>query len=651
MLSTSLLSTAQRNQVDDLATELDPNALTWLSGYFAGIAQERGRQGGSVNTVETTGAAVVAPLIASAAPQAAPQTSLTVTVLYGSQTGNAQRQAEQLAANLQTAGLTVNLVRADQYNVRDLKNESLLYVVISTQGDGDPPDDSMGFVEFLSGRRAPKLPELHYAVLGLGDSSYPEFCGIAKTLDARLAQLGAQRLQAVGTADLDIETVSDPWRESAVTHARELVTSKTVSNAAPNVHAVGDARANTGTGATVTPLHPVPRTAAYSRNHPFQAELLLNQPVVGRGSVKDIRHIELSLEGSGLHYEPGDALGIWPRQDPALVQAVLQATGLNGEQTVTLGDDTRSVFDWLLGHRELTVLTRPFLEAHAARAAEYGASTRNARSRKQRGTPGAPGLSALLAPENSANLRAWLTANQLLDVLQQFPAQWAAQDFIKALRPLTPRLYSIASAQSVVDEEVHLTVANVAYNANGEPRWGVTTRFLSRLQEGEPVPLFIEKNERFRLPADSHRDIIMIGPGTGVAPFRAFVQARTQAGATGRNWLFFGNPHFQTDFLYQTEWQQAVAKGELHRLDLAFSRDQARRIYVQDRLREHAADVYDWIENGAHVYVCGDATRMAKDVHQTLLDIACEQGGYTQAHASEWLGNLAAQGRYARDVY
>ncbi|WP_246806598.1 assimilatory sulfite reductase (NADPH) flavoprotein subunit [Neopusillimonas maritima] len=626
MLSTSLLSTAQRSQVDDLTTELDPNALTWLSGYFAGIAQERDRQGHA-------GTGVTAPSIAPAPAQPEPQTSLSVTVLYGSQTGNAQRQAEQLAADLQTAGLAVNLVRADQYNVRDLKNERLLYVVISTQGDGDPPDDSMGFVEFLSGRRAPKLPELQYAVLGLGDSSYPEFCGIAKTLDARFAELGAQRLQAVGTADLDIETVSDPWRESAVTHARE----QAGSDLAPNGDMLnGRASGGSGTGATVTPLHPVPRTAAYSRNHPFQAELLLNQPIVGRGSVKDIRHIELSLEGSGLHYEPGDALGIWPKQDPALVQAVLRASGLNGEESVTLGDDTRSVYDWLRQHRELTVLTRPFLEAHAS---------------KQQNTSEGLGLSALLASENSANLRAWLTSNQLLDVLQQFPAQWTAQDFILALRPLTPRLYSIASAQSVVDEEVHLTVANVAYDTNGEPRWGVTTRFLSQIEEGESVPLFIEKNERFRLPADSQRDIIMIGPGTGVAPFRAFVQARTEAGATGRNWLFFGNPHFQTDFLYQTEWQQAVAKGELHRLDLAFSRDQAQRIYVQDRLREHAADVYDWIENGAHVYVCGDATRMAKDVHQTLLEIAREQGGRTQEQASEWLNNLAAQGRYARDVY
>jgi|TARA_R100000149_G_C5879447_1_gene143942 sulfite reductase (NADPH) flavoprotein alpha-component len=636
MLSTSLLSTAQRSQVDDLTTELDPNALTWLSGYFAGIAQERGRQGHA-------GADPVTPGLAPAAVQTESQNALKATVLFGSQTGNAQRQAEQLAAELQAAGLAANLVRADQYNVRDLKNERLIYLVISTQGDGDPPDDSMGFVEFLNSRRAPKLPELHYAVLGLGDSSYPEFCGIAKTLDTRLAELGAQRLQAVGTADLDIETVSDPWREGAVTHARK--------QAGTNVAPGADALNGRSAGATVTPLHPVPRTAAFSRNHPFQAELLLNQPITGRGSIKDIRHIELSLEGSGLQYEPGDALGIWPRQDPALVQAVLQATGLKGEEAITLGDDTRSVYDWLHQHRELTVLTRPFLQAHAARFVENGASELKPRARKQQIPPEGLGLSALLAPENSADLRNWLTAHQLLDLLQQFPAQWSALDFIQALRPLTPRLYSIASAQSVVDEEVHLTVANVAYEANEQPRWGVTTRFLTQLQEGDTLPLFIEKNDRFRLPDDAGRDIIMIGPGTGVAPFRAFVQARTEAGATGRNWLFFGNPHFQTDFLYQTEWQQAVAKGELHRLDLAFSRDQTHRIYVQDRLREHAADVYDWIEQGAHVYVCGDATRMAKDVHQTLLDIARQQGGRSQEQASEWLGNLATQGRYARDVY
>lgn len=599
MLAPSYLPEAKHSLIAELADSLEPSALGWLSGYFAGVAQ--GRLGARPTPLTI---AATAPAISAG----------RLTIVYGSQTGNAKRIAEGLLERCTGQGLNTRLIRADQYPTRELKDEQLLYIVMSTQGDGDPPDDSIALVEFIKGRRAPKLPQLKYAVLGLGDSSYPSFCGISQQLDTRLAELGAQRLQEAGAADLDIETVASPWRDTALNHAKE------------HLKPANDTPAS----ATVTPL----RTQAdkATRERPFQAELLLNQPITGRGSDKDIRHLEISLEGSTLTYEPGDALGIWPLQDDKLVGQVLQALGLDGAAAIEYQGVSRSLQEWLGAHRELTVLTRPFLLAHAQRAQ-------------------APGLDALLAPAARAELTEMMATNQVLDILRRWPASWSAQDLVATLRPLTPRMYSIASSPAAVDGEVHLTLANVAYAHDDEARWGVASRFLSQLEEGQRLPIFVEENTRFRLPTDPSRDIIMIGAGTGVAPYRAFIQARSAAAASGRNWLFFGNPHFSSDFLYQTEWQQAVKTGDLTRIDLAFSRDQAEKIYVQHRLIERGAELYDWIQAGAHLYVCGDATHMARDVHKALLDIARDQGGLDDDGAKQWLDDLAAQGRYARDVY
>ncbi|WP_353146634.1 assimilatory sulfite reductase (NADPH) flavoprotein subunit [Pollutimonas bauzanensis] len=597
MLAPSYLPESKHKLLTELTDGLESNALSWLSGYFAGV--EQGRQGQRS-----------APPAISAV--AAPSTAKQLTIVYGSQTGNAKRIAETLAERITTLGLNARLVRADRYTTRELKDEHLLYIVMSTQGEGDPPDDSLAFVEFLNSRRAPKLPQLKYAVLGLGDSSYPLFCGIAQTIDTRLAELGAQRIHDLGTADLDIETVALPWQDATVALAQKTLKQADVPSA------------------SVTPLHP--KAAKVSRDQPFLAELLLNQPVTGRGSDKDVRHLEISLEGSQLSYQPGDALGVWPRQSAALVDAIIAELKLDGDEVIEINKVTHSVKEWLTHHRELTQLTKPFLIAHAELAASDA-------------------LKALLHADAIDTLKDFLGSRQLIDVLKTYPAKWTAPNLVKTLRPLTPRMYSIASSQSTVESEVHLTLANVAYEYEGEDRWGVTSNFLSQLAEGDKLPIFIEENTRFRLPADNSRDVIMVGPGTGIAPFRAFVQERSVNDATGRNWLFFGNPHFSSDFLYQTEWQRALQDGDLNRLDLAFSRDQADKVYVQHKLLEQAADVYDWLQGGAHLYVCGDATRMAKDVHQALLRIAQDEGGLDETQAKEWLDDLAAQGRYARDVY
>jgi len=586
------LSSAQTDQLTQLLDGLDRDGLLWASGFAAGLAHARSES------------------LPAASASVAEAVGQRLTVLYGSQTGNAQRIAHTLAARAEAAGVPVRLLRADAYPLRELKDERLLYVVISTQGDGDPPEDALGFVEFLHGRKAPALDQLAFAVLGLGDSSYPQFCAVGRLLDQRLAALGATRLFACAEADLDIDAVTAPWLEKVQATAEERLRQPSQR-------------------ATVTPLRRAPAAALASREHPFAAELLTNQRISGRDSSRDVRHIELALAGSGLHYQPGDALGVWPQNDEALVQRLLDVLALDGERVVSHGEQRLPLRQWLAEHRELTRLSRAVIAAHATRA-------------------GSAQLDALLA--DGEGLRRWLVAHQLIDLMQRWPAAWDAQQLVAALPALTPRLYSIASSQSEVGEEAHLTVALEHTQRDGEHRFGSASHYLAQLTEGNRVRVFIEANERFRLPTDPARDAIMIGPGTGVAPFRSFVQQRAAAGGSGRNWLLFGARQFREDFYYQSEWLQALKDGRLHRLDLAFSRDGGERVYVQHRLAEQGKAVFDWLQNGAHLYVCG-AVAMGKDVHQALLAVLVAHAGYSAEQAEAYLRELQQCGRYARDVY
>lgn len=584
--------------------------LYWVAAWAAVQAGQLQRQG-------------------AAAPVPAAQAGERLTILYGSQTGNARRIATALASRSEALGLPVRLLRADAYPQRELAQERHLLVVVSTQGDGEPPDDTRGLFEFITGKRAPKLPALQFAVLGLGDSSYPQFCTIGRQLDERLAALGASRLHPFGEADLEFELVAEPWSEQVVERTRDVLKQVT----APG---------------RVTPLHVVPPASTHSREQPFSAVVLANQRIVSRDSTRDIRHLELSLEGSGLRYQPGDALGVWPRNPPALVAQWLDLLQLDGAGEVSWKHRRQPLRQWLERDCELTRLHRGFITALAA-------------------TSGHAELAGLLRPENAARLAAVLADDQPIDLLRRHPATWQPEALLAALRPLAPRLYSIASSPAAVGEEVHLTVAVVDYEADGHAHWGAASSLLAASGEDARLEVFIEPNERFRLPADDARDIIMIGPGTGVAPFRAFVQERRERGGSGRNWLFFGNRHFASDFLYQVEWQQALTDGALHRLDLAFSRDDAlpesphkdvrgvardsHKTYVQDRLRQRGADLYAWLDGGAHLYVCGDAKHMARDVHAALIEVAVAHGGHSAESAEAWLGELLQQGRYARDVY
>jgi sulfite reductase (NADPH) flavoprotein alpha-component len=580
-----------------LVEGLQPAELYWVAAWSAALAAQAQSQGG---------APVNLPVAAKAIGE-------RLSIVYGSQTGNAKRIAEQLAERSEAAGLPVRLVRANAYPQRELAQERYLAVVISTQGEGEPPDDARGLVEFIVGKRAPKLSSLQFAVLGLGDSSYPQFCVIGRQLDARLAELGGTRFAPFGETDVDVEAVAKPWLDKTLEEARDVL--KSIAPAA-----------------RVTPLHAVSSRSTYSRERPFAATVLANQRIVARDNGRDVRHVELSLEGSGLQYAPGDALGIWPRNPSALVEQWLAALQLDGGLEVTHEGRTLTLTQWLTRKREITRLNRNFIAALAA-------TSENSE------------LIRVLQPERAVDFTALLASDQPIDLLHRYPATWQPDALVAALRPLTPRLYSIASSPKRVGDEVHLTVAVVDYEAHGGPHWGSASAFLATTDEDGKVPVFIESNERFRLPADSTRDIIMIGPGTGVAPFRAFVQERQESGASGRNWLFFGNRHFAQDFLYQVEWQEALKQGALHRLDLAFSRDQLSKTYVQHRLREQGAELYTWLQNGAHLYVCGDSTHMAKDVHAALIEVITLHGKQSPDDAKTWLNELLQQGRYARDVY
>jgi sulfite reductase (NADPH) flavoprotein alpha-component len=582
-----LLSKEKLSLLEQLVDGLEAPALHWLSGYAAGLAA---RLPGSTQPV--------------AAVQAEPQASLTI--VYGTQTGNSRMLAERLRQRAEASGLAVRGFRAGEYPLRELKNERLLYVVISTQGDGDPPDDARGFVEFILGKRAPALGQLRFSVLALGDSSYPKYCEIGRVLDERFAELGATRLVNRADCDVDFESVAESWLGEALERARTELEPRPAL-------------------AKVTPLRTVV-APTFSRENPFPAQVLANQRITGRGALKDVRHLELSLEGSGLTYEPGDALGVWPLNPPELVEEVLSTLRLDGAHEVTRDGLTLPLARWLSERLELTRLSRPFLASQASRSGHE-------------------------EPSGEA-LRKLLASHQVIDLLREWPAAWSAEELVGALRRQTPRLYSIASSQKRVGEEVHLTVGLVDYEAFGTRHFGAASRYLATRGAGEDsVGVFIEPNERFRLPKDPSRDVIMIGPGTGVAPFRAFVQERAEAGASGRNWLFFGEQHFRSQFLYQLEWQEALKQGALHRLELAFSRDQGAKVYVQHRLRERGREVYEWLEGGAHLYVCGDAQRMAPDVHAALIDLIATHGGKSREDAEAWLETLRGQQRYLRDVY
>ena len=584
-------STAQA--VQHLVQQLSAPQRLWLSGYLAGSASAAATQ------LEST---------AIGADPRGP----AVTILYGSQSGNCEGLAKQIGECFAKRG--VPHIALDMLDCRKshLQDARRLLVIVSTHGEGDPPDRAAALHELLHSRKAPSLKHLKYSVLALGDSSYERFCETGRQFDTRLAELGAQQFQARVDCDVDYEQSARQWMDSVV---EDIVREH---DGPAVVHRVVSER----TLAAVS--------TAYTRKNPFLAPLLLNQRLTAGDATRDVRHIELSLEGSGIHYEPGDALGIVARNASESVEALLAALPYTPDTSVSHESTERPLRD-ALAHCDIGRVTRAFMDKYLERVTD--ASSR---------------ASGGFLPVNADD-----QVTQLVELVRQHPPKdLHATDFVQLLRPLAPRLYSIASSPRATPDEVHLTVALVQFELNGQLHYGVASKQLADLQGDDAVaPVYLHRNPNFRLPADSKAPVIMIGPGTGVAPFRAFVAEREAVGATGRNWLFFGGRHFRADFLYQTEWLDYRKRGALHRIELAFSRDQADKLYVQHRMREYGRELYAWLQEGAHLYVCGDAQQMANDVQQTLLHILQEHGGHSPERAAEELLELQRARRYQRDVY
>lgn len=578
---------------------LNPLQLAWLSGYCWSQAGGQAVQPG-----------IGAPAAAAPAPAAEP---LRVAVISASQTGNARKVAAELQQRLAAAGVNAVHAAAADYKPKNIAGEQLVLLVTSTQGEGEPPEEALSLYKLLSSKKAPKLSDLKFAVLGLGDSSYPMFCGAGKSFDELLAKLGGERLLERQDCDLEYQAEAAAWLEKIVPLVGSLA-------AAP--------AATTGTGNASGSPAPAAPASAYNKANPFPATLLARQKITGRDSEKDVRHIEIDLSGSGLQYRAGDALGVWFENDPAVVDEILAAVSLKGDEPVNAGGQGKTVREALLHDWEIGLNTPQFVQGYAE-------------------ISGNPELK-----EAAADASAYAAANPIAGIVSQYPTALTAEQLAGLLRPLAPRLYSISSAPEEVGEEVHLTVGVLRYEHNGIPRTGAASGFLGgRLEEEGSVRVFVEENPRFRLPENPDTPVIMIGAGTGVAPFRAFMQQRAANGDSGKNWLIFGNQHFTQDFLYQTEWQGWAKDGLLNKYDFAWSRDQEEKIYVQHKIREEAAELWQWLQQGAHIYVCGDASRMAKDVEQALLDTIAEQGGLSADDADEYLDNLRQEGRYQRDVY
>ncbi|MEI7264817.1 NADPH-dependent assimilatory sulfite reductase flavoprotein subunit [Pectobacterium carotovorum] len=597
------LSVEQLTRLQAATGDFSSTQLAWLSGYFWGLVQQPGNvQPGAIAATATTASAVMVPV-------------QTITLISASQTGNARRVAEQLRDDLLAAKLSVNLVNAGDYKFKQIGQEKLLLIVASTQGEGEPPEEAVALHKFLLSKKAPEMKDTAFAVFGLGDTSYEFFSKAGKDFDNRLAELGAERLLDRVDADVDYQGLAEQWRRQLVDilQARVPVQGTAVAQIAAQ-----------GALDEIT-------SSPYSKSSPLHATFAVNQKVTGRNSEKDVRHIEIDLGDSGLRYQPGDALGVWFDNDPALVQELLELLWLKGDESVSVDGKTLPLSQALKSHFELTQNTAPIVE-------KYAALSRNET------------LLSLLADKPA--LQQFAQRTPLVDMVRQAPTELTAEQLLGLLRPLTPRLYSIASSQAEVESEVHITVGVVRYEYEGRERAGGASSYLAdRLSEDDEIRVFIEHNDNFRLPANSDAPVIMIGPGTGIAPFRAFMQQRDADGAEGKNWLFFGNPHFTEDFLYQVEWQRYVKDGLLTNIDLAWSRDQAHKVYVQDKLREKGAEVWRWIQDGAHLYVCGDANRMAKDVERALLDVIVEHGGMDSEQADEFLSDLRLERRYQRDVY
>lgn len=567
----------------------------WLAGFLAGLHSRLLVLEDKQQPAAGTGAAATTQL----------------HILYGSQTGNAEALAQTAAKSARAKGLVPVVQALGDVDLDVFATMRHVLIVTSTYGEGEMPDNAQLFWDAISASTAPRLEQMHFAVLAIGDTGYDGFCQAGKFIDMRLEQLGAKRVVDRIDCDIDYDEPSSEWLNSSMPQfAASAGSSGTVLESAPEA----------------------PVIPGSNKSNPYAAALITNKRLSGEQSAKDIRHFEFDLSDSGLKYEAGDALGVIPVNEPSLVSLLL--TQLNADYQTPVPGFDRSLGDLLTYQFEISEPSRKLIEW-------VGQNTTNQELRH------------VLQHDDKDALGVWLWGKDTLDLLQlELTRTLAVPEFVALLRPLQHRAYSISSSSKAHPNQVHLTVASVRYHSGGRNRGGVCSTYLAeRVRRGEKPAIFISPNKSFRVPANNSAPLIMVGPGTGIAPFRAFLQERQATGAQGKNWLFFGDQHQEHDFIYQDELLAWRDNGLLTRLDLAFSRDQEKKIYVQSRMLEQGAELYAWLQEGAYFYVCGDASRMAKDVDNALYEVVRQFGGLSTERAADYVDQLKKEKRYLRDVY
>ncbi|MDP2336559.1 MAG: assimilatory sulfite reductase (NADPH) flavoprotein subunit [Bacteroidota bacterium] len=587
----NLLNEQQISSLVNLTSGLNREQITWLNGYFQGLLVSSGN---------------VQPISNSSLVTVKKQ----LKILYGTHTGRSKIIAGNLDERLSSLGIQVESIALDEYKTRQLASETNVVFIVSTHGEGEPPAMAEDFYGFITGKRSPELPNLNYSVVALGDKSYKFFCKTGIDIDLALTKSGAKSILPVLTLDVDYEDEVESWINQF-----SNVFSETSANLSQSTFVTNNSGLNVN----------------YSRKNPFLATVLDKVKITGRDSDKEVYHIELSLAGSGITYEPGDSVGILANNPPALVESILIQSQIDGAGIVTLKQGVFSIKEALTDHLEITVVNRDVIRKFQEKA-------------------GNGKLQEII--EDEEQLDRYLYGHDFLDLLEEFPCELSASDLTDILRIFPPRLYSISSSQDAVGDEVHLTVSTVRYSHNGRQHAGACSSYLAdRIDLDSKVAVFIEKNPAFKLPENGQTPVILIGAGTGVAPYRAFLQHREANNLKGKTWLFFGERRFQSDFLYQSEWQKLLKDGYLEKIDVAFSRDQEEKLYVQHRLIDQQKEVFAWLNQGANIYLCGDMKQMARDVQKTLLQIFETEGGMSEELALEHLKKLKKEKRFQTDVY
>lgn len=618
-VTNSPFTEGQAAQINELLQTLTPEQKVWLSGYLVANQQLTSNgtvpsQTGSSSTNANGLTEGTEAMLQQNEPVIMPE-KRAITLLYGSETGNAQGLAEIFEERLSNIGHNVTLKAMDDFKPKNLKNVEDLFIITSTQGEGDPPDNAAELHEFIHGRKAPKLEGVRFSVLALGDQTYEYFCQTGRDFDRKLDELGAERIYDRVDCDVDYEEDAEKWMANVI-------------------NAIDTAPEGTQNEQIVSESIKSAKEKKFSKANPYQAEVLENINLNGQGSNKETRHIEFLLDNFGEDYEVGDCLVVLPQNDPALVDLLISTLGWDPNDQVQISDegDTLGLEEALTTHFEITKLTKPLL-INAASFFENEELNEKV--------------------EDNEWVQSYIEGRDLIDLLNDFATtELQPENLYQLLRKLPPREYSISSSYEALPDEVHITVGAVRYNSHGRDRSGVcSVQFAERIQPGDTVPIYLKRNPNFKFPKEADTPVIMIGPGTGVAPFRAYMQEREEHGFKGNTWLFFGDQHFTTDFLYQTEWQEWLKDGVLGKMDVAFSRDTDEKVYVQHRIAEHSKEFNEWLQNGASIYICGDEKHMAKDVHQAIRNVLVKEQNLSEEDAEAYLKQMKKDKRYQRDVY